>query len=534
MTSILVLVLIAVVVIVIANSRKPQASAATARGEGDDLLAYLLLAAALGGAAISFARLGQAAFPTGGFIFEPERQVAAALAGLVVTVPVTLYLWRRQRRRRLEQHGAAGWTMYLSLVEAGFMTAFAVNLFRLLDWLIGDGGRIYVTDLVIVLSVIVFHELTARATPPSSEGAELPRVIGSAVGLATLAIGVWILISWGLAALMPSVAESGGPGWQAGLAATLTGAPIWGYRWLRPWAGEPGPARQAWLFLVSTGAMALALATSAVVLGRSVAFLVIQPGPAAVYFSGLPYVSALLIVGLLVWAHHRWLLGTERTDPVRSYEYATAALGMVAAVGAVTSLVTIVFARSLIVGSLGEGTFLATAFLLIGGFTWFRFWTRSERAEREVEAGSGPRRAYLVGLGVLMAVVGAGALIATLVGVFQLILGVGGLSDNFPTTITLFVAAGAAAWHLLATYTRDRKLFETGEKVAPFDVTVVCSHPGMLATRFPDRARLRVVYRGDDLGMVDDEMADLIVSAVGTRSSYVWVDESGFRVAPAR
>jgi hypothetical protein len=535
MSLLLMLIIIGVVFTFVANTRKAPQGGAPTRGPNDDLLAYLLLALAVGGAAISLSQLGRAAFPTGGFVFEPERQVAAALAGLVVTVPVALYLWRRQAIRRELHPNAGGWTMYLSLVEAAFMTAFAVNLYQALNWAIGDGRPTFVTDLIVVAAALAFHEWAVRATPPISEAAELPRIIGSAVGLVALALGVGMALIWMFSQLLPADARPGGEvSWESGLAAILTGGLIWWYRWLRPWRREPGPARHAWLFLVSTGGLALALGSFGVITSRLIVLLAIRPRSTDQYLSELPYTTAALIVGLLVWAHHRKRMGSERTDPVRSYEYAIAALGMFTAVIALTSLVTTTFSRTVIVGSLGEGAFHAATYLLIGGFTWFRFWGRAERAPKDEETGSGPRRSYLIGLGVIMALMAAGALIATLVGVFQLILGVGGLTDNFPTTITLTLAAGGAAWHLLGTYNRDKKTLDVGERVAPFDVTVVCSHPGTLATRLPTTARMRVVYRGDALGTVDDAMADDIVEAVGTTSSYVWVDETGFRVAPAR
>jgi hypothetical protein len=100
--------------------------------------------------------------------------------------------------------------------------------------------------------------------------------------------------------------------------------------------------------------------------------------------------------------------------------------------------------------------------------------------------------------------------------------------------VTLFVAAGGVAWHLLRNNADDRSLTESTEVVTPFEVTVICSHPGMLATRFPKEAKTRVIYRSDQQGVIDDEMADAIVAAVGTTNTLVWVDESGFRVAPAR
>ena len=59
-------------------------------------------------------------------------------------------------------------------------------------------------------------------------------------------------------------------------------------------------------------------------------------------------------------------------------------------------------------------------------------------------------------------------------------------------------------------------------------------HVRLLAGMFPKVARTSVVYRGDDVGVIDDAMAEEIVAAVGNRSSIVWVDEDGFRVGPAR
>ncbi len=45
---------------------------------------------------------------------------------------------------------------------------------------------------------------------------------------------------------------------------------------------------------------------------------------------------------------------------------------------------------------------------------------------------------------------------------------------------------------------------------------------------------MRVLYRGDAAGAVDEAMAEEIVASVANASSFVWVDEDGFRVAPVR
>jgi hypothetical protein len=49
---------------------------------------------------------------------------------------------------------------------------------------------------------------------------------------------------------------------------------------------------------------------------------------------------------------------------------------------------------------------------------------------------------------------------------------------------------------------------------------------------FPKEARLRVLYRTDGVGVIDEAMAGQIVAAVGGQPAYVWVDQDGFRAAP--
>jgi hypothetical protein len=51
---------------------------------------------------------------------------------------------------------------------------------------------------------------------------------------------------------------------------------------------------------------------------------------------------------------------------------------------------------------------------------------------------------------------------------------------------------------------------------------------------FPKEATVRVLYRADDSGIIDEEMAAAIVGEVDGRSSLVWVDGDGFRVTPTR
>ena len=164
---------------------------------------------------------------------------------------------------------------------------------------------------------------------------------------------------------------------------------------------------------------------------------------------------------------------------------------------------------------------------------WLAFWTRASNFPRETEASSTPRRVYLIGMSVILGLVSAGALIAVLVIIFQRLLDTGG-TESIMIPISLFAFAGLATWHLLRVNAADRELIGSEETLTPFSVTLICSHPGMVSARFPDVARIRVIYRSDDVGVIQDDMADEIVAAVSNQSSIVWVDEDGFRVAPAR
>jgi hypothetical protein len=285
---------------------------------------------------------------------------------------------------------------------------------------------------------------------------------------------------------------------------------------------------------MATAGLSTLLGSVTFIVARTLIYLLTETAPAGPHFDFVPLAIAVAIMAALVWGHHRRLLGRERTDPVRAYEYSSTAAAMGTGVAATTALISAVFGEETIVGSTAANAIASAATLLVAFAVWYRFWGRAQRAPRTIEAAGAPRRLYLLGTGVIMSLVGGGALIAALVFVFQALLGVESLSRAVLPMTALFLSAGAAAWHLLRTYTADRGLIESKEVVTPFDVTVICSHPGMLAARFPKEARVRVIYRADEMGQVDEEMADQIVSAVDNTSSIVWVDQTGFQVAPAR
>ena len=310
----------------------------------------------------------------------------------------------------------------------------------------------------------------------------------------------------------------------------IVGIPIWWYRWTRPWEARPSAPRQTWAVVVSVGSLATALGAATGLLVLVLQSVLASP-TADDHFSPVPEILALAIVGIAVWAIHLRDLRGMGMSSLAVYRYALATLGLGTAVSTGIALTVVAFDRSLIVGgSAPEIVALAVA-LLVGLAVWLVFERRA--AADAAETPAWPHRLYALGVGMVFGLIAAGALISALFILIRRLLG--GAEDSSmlePTTVLIFT--GLAAWYLLTTYFRTRQEAVAGERVAPFAVTIVCSHPGMIATKFPDQARVRVLHRGDDAGAIDEHMADQIVAAVANQPSFVWVDGDGFRVAPMR
>lgn len=508
------------------SSKRPDAG-----NGGADIVPYLILAVAMGVAGFALAELASTAFPGERFVFDPAQEVATSLSALVVATPFLVYFWRRQAQRRETYPGSPGWTIYLTLIEVVFLTAFVIATVLFLNGLFDDGSTNAWTGVVVFGAILVFHEWAVHATPPHPETGELRRVFGSAIGLITATIG----LSGVFVALFTRVFDLAGTfgleSFHPWLAMLIVGAPVWWYRWLRPWEAEPGVPRLTWAVLVSGISLATALGAATAIVVLSLEYILLQTPPAGQHFEGIPVPLALVLTGIPVWLVHRRTLRAPGGSPLQVYRYAMAALGLLFAVSMAAALTTAALDRTLIVGAGARDILTFAVVLIVSLAVWLGF----ERRAASVEATSTwPRRLYTLGVGLLVGLVAAGALITTLFILLRRILdSADGGSVVVP--LTLFVYSGAAAWYLLSAYAQSRDtVADTTPLVPPFEVTIICSHPGLLATRFPEQARLRVIYRGDDLGVIGDGMADEIVASVANQPSLVWVDEDGFRVAPLR
>jgi hypothetical protein len=505
--------------------------------EGHDLIAYLFLAVAVGVTVISLITLGRAAFPAVDLVGGSTQQVASALAGLVVGLPFAIFLWNRQARRRKTFPESSGWPLYLAVIEGVFTTALVVLLIQMLMWLVNDGGSSYWTDVVILALTVGLHELARREDPPGGDAADLPRVVGSAIGLITASIGLTGLL-WALGdrILGTVVPTSGGIDLPEFAIIFIVGLPLWAWRWLPKWDTGPEMPRKVWVGLTAVVALTTAL-------GAALTIIVTWIDSFASANDSLdivPGAASIGIVAFIIWWHHRgrldlwWSHQGERNHVLAGYQYLMAAIGLAFAIGSLTALVAVVFETDPFISTDNLAVFSLAATALVSTATWLWFWTRAQAQPREIEATIPPRRVYLVGMAVITGLTAIQAVIAALVVVFQLVLGLEASQDTLITEGVLAVLAILATWHLLAAGRADRSLTTSGDVAMPFTVTIIASHPGKLAGLFPKEARTKVIYRGDDAGVVTDAMAEEIVAAIDNRDSIVWVDGDGFRVGPAR
>jgi hypothetical protein len=502
---------------------------------GLDLIPYLLLALAVGVAGFSLAGLARASLTPDRIAGRPIGELAGALAGLVVAAPIAYFLWRLQAKRRRTYLLNPGWPIYLAVIEVVFLTAFYIAVGEFADALTSNAVTPQWTDLIIFGGIVGFHWWAEGREPPRDDAGELPRLVGSAVSVVALSVGAIGSLTWLLSEAYQGL---GGtvtvPDPAVPLALIVTAAPVWGWRWLPSWGEESSVFRSLYLSILTSLSLLMTTGAAVTIVAVLLSFLFGQAGPAETHFDSYPAALAIALVGGALWIHHRRRIGVRRGGALRGYEYGMAAGGLAALIGFTVALINLALEPRLAGGETGEVLILLGSSVIAAGWIWNWFWRKAQAAPRVEEVRAIQRRMYLLGMAVITGLTAAGALIAALVVVFRFLLGEGDdISDSLRIPLSLAVVSGLAAWHLFTHIRADSAGIKRVE-TKPFAVTIVCSHPGNLAALFPRGATTRILYRADDTGMIDDEMASAIVAAVDGRSSLVWVDEGGFRLAAAR
>jgi hypothetical protein len=262
-----------------------------------------------------------------------------------------------------------------------------------------------------------------------------------------------------------------------------------------------------------------------------VVYLLDQPSSPGRHFEAVPGILAVGLTAAAVWMHHRPGFGSERNNAERSYQYLTAAIGLGTAIGSGVALARILVDDALIDSVAAAGVSLVIV-LATGSLVWWLFWSEAQAAPRVEEAGSTPRKFYVIGLAVILGLVTAGAVVGVLLYIFQSLFGLDPEPSTLVTELTLAALAGAATFHLIIENRADADLREKTE-TRPYILTVICSHPGNLAAKLPKEASLRIIHRGDEIGMIDDDMAVAIAEETRGFDTIVWVDEDSYKSVPA-
>ncbi len=462
-----------------------------------------------------------------------QQDLAGALAGLIVSAPVAYVLWNRQDDRRDVHPDNPGWSVYLAVTDLVYLTWLVVYGVLILSALFTDGDMPRLTDVLIIAAVVGFHEWASRVDRPGGSIGQIHRVVGSGIGLVTLSIGLGWVLYWVLNSIYESLTPSAGDvDVGLGLSFLIVGAIVWAVRWLAPWTSKPDGTLLAYTVVVSVVSLVTFLGTTTSIAIITLLYLFERPDSPGAHFEAVPALLSVAVVAGAIWLHHRPRLGSERTTALRWYQYVLAAGGLIAAIAAFTALVTIVFSDDLLVSDLGSAAISALLVSVVGGLTWWMFWTDAQSAPRAEEATSLPRKFYVIGLSIVLGLTAAGAVVGVLLFIFQTLLDLNPRGSTLATELALALASGAATWHLFNQNKSDKELRE-GPESRPYSVTVIASHPGQLASALPKEASLRMIHRGDGVGVVDAEMADEIVAATQGVNSIVWVDDEGFNVVPA-
>jgi hypothetical protein len=462
-----------------------------------------------------------------------QQDLAAALAGLIVSAPVVYILWRRQAEERQANPQSVAWPIYLAVTDLIYLSWLMVFAVMILNTLIGDGEMPRITDVLVVGSVFVFHEIVSRTDRPDGPTAELHRLVGSGLGLTAGAIGLGWVLWW----LMQSVYDTFAPvagdiEAELGVSILIVGALVWWARWLaKPWDSKPDFTRWIYLVLVLLISLTTFIGVATAIGIIILLFFFEQPTSPAEHFEPLQGLVATAITAGLIWYHHRPRLGQARNEAVRFYEYVMAALGLATGIGAVVGLVTIVFEDDPLIDTNGTLAVSVIIVAAVGWLVWWFFWSNARSAPRAEEAASLARKLYVIGMAVVLGLVAAGAIGGVLLFVFQTVLGLDPEPRVLGTELSLALLAGGATYHLFQENKADSAL-RKGVESRPYLITVIASHPGALASALPKEATLRVVHRGDQVGTIDDEMAAAIAEETRGSNSIVWVDESGYRVVP--
>jgi hypothetical protein len=543
MRIVISLVLIAVVVGVPAFllARRRRRGAGTS--SPTEFLVYLILVVATLIATNAVSSLIELVLPGDGVLIREPDQLALSLATLLVAGIVAVATWMTLERQSAVGERPAR-ALYVSAVTGFSMAVVAASIVELGLWAVGriDFSAVALADLLTFGACWWLHEQARHRGVPLDD---VRALVGSLVGLSLSAGGFGLILEESLTAVFDSGSILTGritiwEGVVAGLVPLAVGAVYLWWFWLRDLSGKAIALRNGYAALVSISVWFTGLVALAALVYAVLAWAFGLDG-----FDDLtsPYpiqIATAVTAGLIYW-HHRGILGRLRSPLVRLVEYLFSAAGFVIGAGALTTLGAVLIenlAGGAVAGGSRQAVLAASIALVTSLLVLWRYWLPAQRlAHDPAEQKALSRRVFVIGLLTLAAVVGAGGLIAILYVVLRSALGgEAPLADTLAWSIPLTIVAGGLAWY----FARVRPP-KPGAAAAEAEgalkvsvVTVIASDPGPLPEMIDG---MRFLRRADDLGVVDQALAERVVAALAgleSRAAVVTVGPSGFEVIPVR
>jgi Domain of unknown function (DUF5671) len=532
-----VLLLIAVLVavpLILLTRKRPSGSG----GSPAEILVYLILAVATLLATNAFSSLVELILPTQQDILGGTDELALSLSTLIVAGAVAFLLWRRLEAQQVIGDRPAR-ALYVSLVIAYSMAVVAVSSARILIWIVGQNqlSEIALADLIAFGVIWLLHE---RVRIRGAGLDVLRSLAGSLLGLMLAVTGLVTLLRSVLEALFQVGTVVAGSGvWDGvilGLVWLAVGVPYLWWFWFRDVVRSPSVEREGYATLVAIVAWFVGIvAVSGLLYSGLVRALALDP--AGLTSSPFPIQISLSITAGLAYWHHRDLLGSVRTGPVRvmAYLFSSAAF-VVGAAAFVTLIVNLIdnLTEGSVAGTGARTVLAALVALVVSGAVLGIYWVPAQRLAKETdEIRSAPRRVAIVGLLTTSAVTAVGGLIAVVYALLRAVMGSSAdIGDVLTWSVPLTAVTGLLTWYFARI--RPRRAESDAEATEPKELTVtlVASDPGPLPGML---YKARLLRRTDGVGVIDPQRATEIVAAlakINTPAALVIVGADSFDVIP--
>lgn len=456
----------------------------SAQGSVRRLIVYTILFALVSIAAIGIAGLLERLLQLGDRVaIGDDTGLALSLAFALIGGPLAAVLWWAVWRRLREEseRSSLAWGLYLSAMYTVSLITAATALLSTAT--AGVEGRWLPGSLavgVVWAGVWLWHRWMWRhpVRHPVRLGT-VPAVAGSVYGLvAGVGGAVNALGSLFDTAILGSSAQAiaGSPWGRSvieGLIWAAVGGLIWWWHWHRDGTKRLNTGLAAVALVVvgvmGAGILMLAGLGTALYVGLRLAF---DPGdPASEILRPLGTALAALLVGAVVWLHHR-RIADERSDGTRRASgLVMSAVGLAATasgIGVVLNAILAALATPLAASGTRALLLGGISALVVGGPVWWLNWEPTRRVG-PAEITQVGRRVYLVAVFGVSAIV---ALLALLVVGFRLFeffldpMSGASLVDRVRAPLGLLVATALVFGYHFAVWRRDRSVI-AAEGLAP-------------------------------------------------------------------